>query len=811
MKVSEKWLREWVDLEGVTSEEIERQLIMSGTELDGVDPVASAFTKVVTGQIKSIEQHPDADRLTVCQVDVNEDEFIQIVTNASVLVEQKVPIAMIGANLPDEEGKSFKIKKSKLRGVLSQGMFCGAETLGISGSLAEVSGEGLLIIPEDAPLGIDLREVYDLSDVVLDLDSTPNRADLLSVSGIARELGVILQTAVTQWPIEKTEIGHDTHFPVKISCDDLCQRYAGRIIQDVNTQAKTPDWMIDKLARSDIRSLGPVVDITNFVMLELGQPMHGFDFDKLEGGIEVRNAKQGEKLILLDGKEVTLRADTMVIADESKALALAGIMGGEESAVGDTTKNIYLESAFFVPNKIMGKARTYGLHTDSSHRFERGVSPDLQVKALERATNLILSVCGGSVGPIVDVVAKDELHKKSTIDFKRSQIKRHLGIEVDDVRVVDILERLECKVDTDNDNDINNNGWKVTPPIFRFDLATPEDLVEEIARIYGYDNIPAVLRPMKPLIALPSEEQVRESTLQNILVERGYQEAITYSFVPSEIEGLLAPDQQQIKLSNPISEELSIMRSTLWSGLIPALDKNVKRQQSRVRLFECGLTFVKSESGLPDQRKKMAGVITGSLYTEQWGESSRDVDFYDLKGDVEALLAEASAQNFVFEKSDHKALHPGQSAKILSVTKQGEAKEVGVFGALHPNLEKKLSLDQTVFVFEMDLDLISIKKLPAYSGLSPYPSVRRDLALLIKQDVSYAQIDKVLKNSQIDALLENFVFDVYEGENVESGQKSLALGLIFQDFSRTLEEQEISTYIEKIVSALKQQVGAVLR
>jgi len=800
MKVSEKWLREWVNLDGKTSEEIERQLIMSGTELDGVDPVASAFTKVLTGQIKSIEQHPDADRLTVCQVDVGANELIQIVTNASVVQDQKVPVAMIGANLPDEQGKPFKIKKSKLRGVLSQGMFCGAETLGLSGAVADKSGEGLLIIPDDAPLGADLRDIYDMSDVVLDLDSTPNRADLLSVSGIARELGVIMQTAVTQWPIEETEIGHDTHFPVKISCDDLCQRYAGRIIKNVNTQAQTPDWMIDKLARSDIRSLGPVVDVTNFVMLELGQPMHGFDFDKLEGGIEVRKAKEGEKLTLLDGKEVTLRADTMVIADESKALALAGIMGGEKSAVGDLTTNIYLESAFFTPNKIMGKARTYGLHTDSSHRFERGVSADLQVKALERATNLIVSICGGSAGPITDVATNDSLQNKSSINFKRCQIKRHLGIEVDDARVVDILQRLECKLEDASE------GWKVTPPIFRFDLATPEDLVEEIARIYGYDNIPAVLRPMKPLIALPSEEQVRESTLQNILVERGYQEAITYSFVPSEVESLLAPEQEQIKLSNPISEELSIMRSTLWSGLIPALDKNVKRQQSRVRLFESGLTFVKSDAGLPEQRKKMAGVITGALYTEQWNEASRDVDFYDIKGDVEALLAEASAQIFTFQKADHNSLHPGQSASILC-----EGKEVGVFGALHPNLEKKLNLDQTVFVFELDLDLISKKKLPANSALSPYPSVRRDLALLIKQDVSYAQIDKVLKNSQIDALLENFVFDVYEGENVESGQKSLALGLIFQDFSRTLEEQEISTYIEKIVSALKQQVGAVLR
>ena len=798
MKASENWIREWVKLDA-SSDEIERQLIMAGTELDGVDPVASAFTNVVTGQIKSIEQHPDADRLTVCQVDVNESELIQIVTNAKVVVDQKVPVAMIGAELPEPDGKVFKIKKSKLRGVLSQGMFCGSETLGMG-----EGGEGLLEIPADAPLGVGLRDVFDLDDVVLDLDATPNRADLLSISGVARELGVIMQAAVTPAEFDIVNSTLDESFPVQISCNDLCQRFTGRIIRNVNTQATTPDWMIEKLRRSDIRSLGPVVDITNYVMLELGQPMHGFDFDKLSGGINVRNAEEDEKLTLLDGKEITLRADTMVIADHDKALALAGIMGGIDSAVSDTTTNIYFESAFFVPNKIMGKARTYGMHTDASHRFERGVSPDMQMKGLERATQLLIEICGGEAGPAADVIANDDLHVKATIAFKSAQIKRHLGIEVDGERVVDILTRLGCQVDAFAGNE--DEGWNVTPPIFRFDLATPEDLVEEIARIYGYDNIPAVLRPMKPLIALKAESQVREESLQNVLVERGYQEAITYSFVPPQVESLLAPNQEQIKLSNPISEELSIMRSTLWSGLIPALDKNVKRQRSRVRLFESGLTFVKSNEGLPEQRKKLAGVITGSLYKEQWNEASRNVDFYDMKGDVEALLAEASAQEFEFVTTDYSSLHPGQSAKILC-----DGEEVGVFGALHPSLEKELSLDQQVFVFELDLDMMSEKKIPEYTGLSPYPSVRRDLALLVNQDVSYASINNVLKTCKINELVDSFVFDVYEGENVDSGQKSLALGLIFQDFSRTLEEQEISAHVDQIMTVLKKEVGAVLR
>ena len=799
MRVSENWLREWVKLDAST-DEIVHQLIMSGTELDAVEPVASAFTHVVVGQIKRIEQHPDADRLTVCQVDVGANEPIQIVTNAKVAVEQRVPVAMIGANLPDEKGKPFKIKKSKLRGVLSQGMFCGAETLGMGDA-----GEGLLDIPEDAPLGVDLRDVLDLDDVILDLDATPNRADLLCVAGVARELGVIMQAPLTHWQEEVLPVEHNDTFPVKISCDDLCQRYAGRILRGVDVKAETPDWMVEKLRRSGIRSLGPVVDVTNFVMLELGQPMHGFDFDKLHGGVHVRRAQEGEKLLLLDGKEVTLRPDTMVIADEKKALALAGIMGGNDSAVSDDTQNIYLESAFFVPDKIMGKARTYGLHTDSSHRFERGVSPDLQEKALERASNLIISICGGSAGPITDEITNEDLLKRDPIYFERFRIKRHLGIEVDDERVEDIMTRLGCKVEA------AENGWNITPPIFRFDLATPEDIVEEIARIYGYDNIPALLRPMQPRIALKPETQVREETLQNLLVAQGYQEAITYSFVPADTEALLSgmDKSEQIKLANPISEELSIMRSTLWSGLIPALDKNVKRQQSRVRFFETGLTFQKTddeENNNLIQRKKLAGVITGPLYAEQWNNESRLVDFYDLKGDVETLLAEVRGKQFEFATSDHPALHPGQSANILLNNQL-----VGVLGALHPAVEAKLDLDQSVFVFELDLDLIAEKQLPSYAKLSPFPSVRRDLALLVNKDIDYASILKSVKSVGVEALVDSFVFDVYEGEHVDSSQKSLALGLIFQDFSRTLEEEEISAHTENIMSTLKRDVGAVLR
>ncbi len=799
MKVSENWLREWVELDA-TTEEISHQLIMSGTELDGIDPVASAFTDVRVGQIKSIEQHPDADRLRVCQVNIGSDELLQIVTNATVELEQKVPVAMIGAILPssDDGEKPLKIKKGKLRGVLSQGMFCGSETLGMG-----EGGEGLLPIPAEAELGKNLREIFDLDDVVFDLDATPNRADLLSVAGVSRELGVIMQAPFKAMDIQENNIDHDQVFPVKITADDLCHRYVGRIIKDLNVKAKTPDWMIEKLLRSGIRGLSPVVDVTNYVMLELGQPMHGFDFDKLSGGINVRRAVEGEKQALLNGNDVTLKADTMVIADDAQAHGIAGIMGGEDSSVTDVTNNIYLESAFFLPEKIMGKARQYGLHTESSHRFERGVSPDLQVRAMERATQLITEICGGKVGPITDVTANDDLQKRDEIHFEERRIKRHLGIEVEATRVEDILTRLGCQLTTIES--VSEQGWKVKPPIFRFDLATPEDLVEEVARIYGYDNIPARLRPMEPRIARKEETLVTDDELRNILVARGYQEAITYSFVPSEVEALLSPSQEQIKLSNPISEELAIMRSSLWSGLIPALDKNVKRQQSRVRFFETGLSFLKTADGLV-QRKKIAGVITGNLHAEKWNSASEKVDFFDIKGDVEALLAPATGQNFEFAASDHAALHPGQSANILS-----DGKTVGVCGALHPAIEKKLDLDQQVFVFELDIDLISQKKLPEYTKLSPYPSIRRDLALLVDRKVNYSQISKVLNKLNIKELIDSFVFDVYSGVNIDFAQKSIALSLIFQDFSRTLEEQEISGHVGKIMDALEKETGAVLR
>ena len=794
MKVSEKWLREWVNPE-IDAAEIGSQLTMAGVELEGIEPAAGNFSKVVVAEIVSAEKHPGADKLKICQVNCGDEALIQIVCGApNARAGLKAPLAMIGAVLESSDGSDFKIKKSKLRGELSQGMLCSARELGLSDS-----ADGLLELASTAPIGTDIREYLDLNDVVLELDATPNRADCLSIAGIARDLGVLTQTEVTAPTIESAIVVSDEIFPIEIEATDACKRFAGRIIRNADVTAETPLWMVEKLRRADIRSLGPVVDVTNFVLVELGQPMHGYDFDKLSGGIKVRQAVEGEPLKLLDGRDITLRADTLVIADHKAAVGLAGIMGGMDSSVTDNTKNIFLESAYFTPEKIMGKSRTYGLHTDASHRFERGVSPDLQERALQRATQLIVDICGGEVAEVNDVISDPKLLDRSAITLKSSDIMRHLGISVEASRVTDILQRLGCSVET------TDGEWSVVPPVFRFDISREVDLIEEIARVYGYDKIPAVLRPMEPRIARKLETEVDEDRLRHLLVAKGYQEAVTYSFVPPEVEQMLNPDHQAIRLANPISEELAIMRSTLWSGLLPAVAKNLNRQQSRVRLFETGLNFVNSDTGIL-QRKQLAGVITGSRSNEYWEAKSANVDFFDVKGDVEVLLAEATKHTYNFTAVEHPALHPGQSAQIT----MGE-KVVGWVGALHPRLEKAFGLSQSVFLFELDLNGVSEKSLPAYTKLSKFPSIRRDIALIVDKSISSAAISNAINNSGINELISHHIFDVYEGEGVEVKQKSLALGLIFQDFSRTLEDADINSHVEGIVQLLEKQTGAVLR
>ncbi len=794
MKISEQWLREWVNpaLDFVA---IGDRLTMAGCEVEALEAVATDFTGIVVGEITAIESHPDADKLNICTVNNGQGETLQIVCGAgNVRVGLKAPLALIGAVLPMADGKPLKIKKGKLRGMESFGMLCSASELG----MAEKS-EGLLELSADAPVGDDFRQYLQLDDQVLELSITPNRGDCLSVAGVAREVGLLTSSALTvaEIPAQATQI--DDVLAITLPAADSCPRYAGRVLRNINPQAKTPVWMREKLRRMGLRSLSPVVDVTNYVLIELGQPMHAFDLDKLDGGIQARYAKDGEQLVLLDGQTVTLRSDTLVIADDKKAVALAGIMGGDATAVTGVTQNLFLESAHFRPEKMAGKARNYGLQTDASYRYERGVAVDLVETALERATQLIIAICGGEAGPVVDVCADPSVLTRPTVKLRRARISRILGITLDDVTVSAILQRLGCTQQATAD------GWEVQPPYSRFDISIEEDLIEELARVQGYATVPTQLRPLPPQVTVPSEQRTRLSSLRAPLLARGYQEAVTYSFVDAEIEDLLAPGSTEILLANPISADLGRMRTTIWSGLLRAVQYNLNRQQNRVRLFEHGPVFSKADGNI-SQASKLSGVITGSLYPEQWGTDNRKVDFYDLKGDVESILAQATAQQFHFVPVAHPALHPGQCAEMVT-----DSGVVGWLGALHPRLEAKLDLEQGVYLFELDMLALQGRNLPEYRAVTRFPSIRRDLALLVDKTVLSSALEQAIAKVAPPQLVKWGVFDVYTGKGVELHQKSVALSLILQDFSRTLGDDEVNAVVENVVTSLHEQTGATLR
>ena len=791
MKISEKWLRTWVNPAISTGEMVE-QLTMAGLEVDGTEAAAGEFTDVVVARVESVEKHPDADKLSVCRVSDGEDTLQIVCGAANVRAGLSVALARVGAVLTAKDNETFKIKPAKLRGVASAGMLCSEKELG----LAEQS-DGIMELPADAPVGTSLRDYLELDDTIIDIDLTPNRGDCLSVAGITRELGTLNRCDVREEVHDPYKQTIKDTFEVNIAAPEACSHYAGRVLRDVDVNAATPVWMIERLRRSGIRSLGAVVDITNYVMIELGQPMHAFDLDQLDGRINVRYAEDSEEITLLDGKCIELDSNTLVIADNARPLALAGIMGGENSGVNEQTRSIFLESAYFAQETIAGKARGYGLHTDSSHRFERGVDPQLQVQAIDRATQLILAICGGEVGPVTEVTTKAHPQDRSPIDLRHERISRILGIQLEPDEIIGILERLGMEVKSFKDH------WMVKPPSFRFDIEIEADLLEELVRIHGYNNIPRTQPKYHAVMREMSESRQSLTQLRKSLVDRGYFEAITYSFVDPKWQAVLDPGSEAVKLANPLSSEMSVMRTTIWPGLLLAVRHNLNRQQNRVRLFETGQVFLQGDQEM-EQIDRISGAICGLINDEQWAESSRAVDFYDLKADVESLFgAEAAIE---YRAETHPALHPGQSAALYK-----DGKAIGWMGALHPQAASELGLSNTVYIFELDLEAVRQSHLPSFRPLSRFPEVRRDLAILIDENVSAQSIEECIKDSTSEILQDVRLFDIYTGKGVDEGLKSVAFGLILQDFSRTLTDQDIDSEIESVVNALNQNFAATLR
>ncbi|MGJ8516764.1 phenylalanine--tRNA ligase subunit beta [Carnimonas bestiolae] len=797
MKFSEQWLRQWVAPE-LDAAGIAHRLTMAGLEVDAVEPIAPAFNNVVVGVIESAEQHPDADKLRVCQVNDGTDTW-QIVCGApNAAAGLKVAVARIGAILPGD----FKIKKAKLRGVESKGMLCGASELG----LEDEPSPGIMELPADAPLGADLREWLQLDGSIIDIDITPNRGDCFSIRGIARDLAAVLKLEVTAPRCAASDITSERVFPTKVALPEQCPRLLTRVVENVDLSQPTPVWMQEQLRCSGVRSIDLVVDITNYVMLELGQPLHGYDLERLEEFLEVRAAQQGETLQTLDGQQQQLTAGTLIIADAKGPLGIAGVMGGEHSGVSASTRTVLLEAAFFTPLALAGTARRYGLHTDASQRFERGVDHQLQQAAIERATQLLTELGGGSAGPLSEVVSSTHLPAVTSIEFKASEVERLLGVELPASYIADVLARLGFS--------LRENGaecWTVDVPSWRFDVSQAADLVEEIARVYGYTELPSREPRISVAPRASREAQLGVATLQQELVSRGYQEAITYSFVAPELQQQVLPDKHAPQLSNPLSVEMSVMRAGLWPGLIKAQLHNLNRQQSRVRLFEVGLTFEGERAEHVDQIERIGGIVCGSRLPEGWNASREGVDFFDVKGDVEALLALGNAQaEWRFEPAEHPALHPGQSARIVRVNGSDES-VVGWLGALHPALRAKLGIKVDTFVFELDVEPLCRGQLPHFQHLSRYPEVRRDLALVVEESQPVAELLDQLRSSAGEWLTDVHLFDVYQGKGVAEGHKSVALGLTWQHPSRTLNDSEIEQWVADAVDSASQHCGATLR
>ncbi len=791
MKISENWLRTWVN-PAINSDKLSDQLTMLGLEVDDLSPAAKPFTGVVVGEVLTVEQHPDADRLRVTTVNIGAAEPLQIVCGApNVRVGMKAPVATIGAVLPGD----FKIKKGKLRGIESQGMLCGASEIDLEDKI-----DGLLELPSDAPVGVNIREYLQLDDNVIDISITPNRGDCFSIRGIAREIGVINQLPVTAPEIKEVAATITDEKQVVVATEG-CPRYLGRVIKNVNTKAPTPEWMERALARSGIRQHSILVDITNYVLMELGQPLHAFDGGKVDGAVHVRQATAGEKLVLLNEQEVELQDNVMVIADDHKALAIAGIMGGLSSSVTDATTEIFLESAFFAPLAIAGRARSFGLHTDASQRYERGVDFELPIIAMHRASQLISELAGGEFGPITVAEKSELLPKREAIELNQAQVDQLLGYKVESDFITDALTRLGCDVTV-----TAQGQWSVVPPSHRYDMAIYQDLIEEVARIHGYDNIQISLPVIEAKLA-KYQDQFELAQLRQTAVTLGYQEAISFSFADLKLEKQLNPSVNPLALANPISSDLAVMRSTLLSSLIPCVQYNINRQQSRVRFFELGLRFDYQDAASIHDLKQiptLALIAVGAKTQESWHGKPQPMDFFDFKGDVEEILTAARVKAD-FVRSERSWLHPGQSAEIMV-----DGQSIGYLGRLHPSLEADLDLGMT-WVAELDQAAVLQTYVSNFTELSRFPSVRRDIALLISDKINVSEIQQLIEKTGGELLDSTWLFDVYTGQGVEEGKRSLAFAILWQHPSRTLEDAEIKSGMDNILQVLADTYQATLR
>jgi len=783
MQFPESWLRSLVN-PALDTRELAHALTMAGLEVEALVPAAPPFSDVVVAEILSAERHPDADRLRVCRVDIGETSPLTIVCGApNAAAGLKVPCARAGAKLP-----GLEIKVAKVRGIESFGMLCSTRELGLEGA-----ADGLMVLDDDAPVGEDFRSYLNLDDTLITLKLTPNRADCLSIQGLAREVGAITATETRLPEIHEvaSEIG-DT-LAVRVSVPEACPLYLGRVVRGIDAQAATPRWMAERLERSGIRPVSAPVDITNYVLLELGQPMHAFALSRLHGGIEVRMACAGERLELLNGQTVELDADMLVVADDSGPVALAGIMGGQPTSVETVTVDVFLEAAFFAPAAIAGRARRLGLSTDSSHRFERGVDYGATRKAMERATGLMIDICGGRAGPLVECAGS--LPQRDPVALRLARLNRVVGIPLEADVVARNLAALGATVERQDDALI------VTPPSFRFDLAIEEDLIEEAVRLHGYDNIPAH-PPAAPSTMLPQDETLLgEDAIRQMMVDQDYQEVVTYSFVDPAWESALQAGFDPLALVNPIASQLSVMRTTLWGGLLDALRHNLNRQQDRVRLFELGRVYLSDAESL-SQPMRLGGLVYGPVQPEQWGAPARRADFFDVKGDLERLFE----GTLVSRRGEHPSLHPGQCARL-----ELSGDPIGWLGVLHPRLVQVFDLPAAPVLFELDSEAVARRVLPQHVSLSRFPLVRRDLAFVMSSDVAAGEVLTTMQNVAPAIVQSLGVFDEYRGPGVAENQKSLAFRVVMQDTERTLTDKEVDDVVARLADTVIREHGAVLR